>query len=804
MALARSLRLPAVLAAPLAALLLALLLVGPAAPAAADSGRAELSGRVLVTLDTAFTPPGRLMATDRRSQRDRLAGVRAGLLDRLAGTGARPVRGYDQLPYLAVEASAEAVRALRADPAVAAVRPDRRFTAALADSVPLVGAPQAWAAGGDGDGQVVAVLDSGVQADHPFLAGRVIAEACFSSGGDCPDGSSKQLGAGAAAPCGYDTRTCAHGTHVAGIVASADGRLAGVAPAARLAAVQVFSRSTVDCPAGAASCAISSTSDLLAGLDYVADLAGRYPIAAVNLSLGGGSFAGSCDADEPELARAVEALHSLGILTVAAAGNDGELQAMSAPGCLSAVVAVGSTSKTDAVSSFSNSSPQLALLAPGEEITSSWAENRTAPASGTSQATPHVAGAVAALKSAVPSASADEVLAALTSTGLPVTDPRNGRTTPRLQVDAALDALFDGRPRTEPAAAPTSARLSGVDRYATAARVFADSFGCDRGGAASAVLARGDAFADALTGSYLAGSRDTGVLLTAGDSVPDATLAALRASGAGTVYLLGGPAAIGAAVADRLARTPSVSCAGATGPPLAVVRISGDDRYATALAVADYVGPDGVGTLDSAGSGAAVRTAVLASGAGYADALAAGPLCYAGAGSAQAGNQLGFPLLLTGGSTLEDDVEAGLGRLGIEQVLLPAGTAVLSPQVQSRLEQLGITVVRIAGADRTETAAELARFAVGDRPGHRVGVGFDRAGVGLARGDAFADALAGAAHAGAHRWPLLLTVNPLELGRASTDYLRSAAGQTTTVTAYGGQSAVATRTLDDALAALSS
>src|SRR4029078_10523763 len=100
-----------------------------------------------------------------------------------------------------------------------------------------------------GTGTVVAILDTGVDASHPFLAGKVIDEACFSSTiaglsqSVCPNGTGQQCGTGAAAPCSLDS--CLHGTHVAGIAtgngASAGQPFSGVAKGARIVAVQVFS-----------------------------------------------------------------------------------------------------------------------------------------------------------------------------------------------------------------------------------------------------------------------------------------------------------------------------------------------------------------------------------------------------------------------------------------------------------------------------------------------------------------------------------------------------------------------------------
>ena len=125
-------------------------------------------------------------------------------------------------------------------------------------------------------------------------------------------------------------------------------------------------------------------------------------------------------------------------------------RALVSPACISSVVSVGSTddgssssdgsSETtlDEVSDFSNSSPELDLLAPGRWITSSYSENYFATGSGTSQAAPHVAGAWAVLKSKAPNASVEQVLSSLKSTGVSITDPRNNITRPRIQVDAAL------------------------------------------------------------------------------------------------------------------------------------------------------------------------------------------------------------------------------------------------------------------------------------------------------------------------------------------------------------------------------
>jgi putative cell wall-binding protein len=341
----------------------------------------------------------------------------------------------------------------------------------------------------------------------------------------------------------------------------------------------------------------------------------------------------------------------------------------------------------------------------------------------------------------------------------------------------------------------SSSRLSGTDRFDTAAQVYSAAFGCAVGGVRSAVLARGDAFADALAGSYLAGSLDSGVLLTGTASVPPATLAALRASGVQQVQLLGGTAAISDAVAAALARTPSYACDGTPGAPLEVVRVAGGNRFDTARRTAESAGTGAVGTLDL-GAGAR-RTAVLASGLGFADALAAGPLSYAGAVDPARGSGRGFPTLLTAPDALAPEARAALTSLGVQQVVVPGGAAVVSPAVVAQVEAMGIRVVRLAGANRSETAALVAAFAV-ER------LGFERATVTLARGDAFADALAGAAFAGDAAVPLLLTAGPTTLGPATRSYLQARVGVTTGVTAFGGDGAISAATLAEAVSALAS
>jgi subtilisin len=390
-------------------------------------------------------------------QRRDIATVSSRLLDRLRPHPHRVVHRYTTVPLLALEVGPSAIQELAAARfLVRRVVEDDVNQPLLAESVPLIGADHAWSSGFDGRGMVVAVIDTGVDRDHPFLTGKVIEEACYSSTVDgrsttlCPNGLDEQIGPGSAQECSVSS-SCVHGTHVAGIAAG-DGSLAGVsfsgvAPGARIMAVQVFSRfdGFFEC-GGLPPCVGAYTSDYIAGLERVYLLRDVHHFAAVNLSIGGGSHTTPCDSNPAK--PIIDNLRSAGIATVAAAGNNGATDAMTSPGCVPTAVSVGATTQTDQVASFSNVASFLSLLAPGEQITSSVPGGGFSPASGTSMATPHVTGTWAVLKQAAPSHSVSELLAALQATGVPITDTRSGGqiTASRIQVDAALELLLSGAP----------------------------------------------------------------------------------------------------------------------------------------------------------------------------------------------------------------------------------------------------------------------------------------------------------------------------------------------------------------------
>ena len=293
-----------------------------------------------------------------------------------------------------------------------------------------------------GQGVTVAIIDTGIDSTHPDLQGAVIDEACFSADASCPNGTSQQFGAGAA----KDDN--GHGTHIAGIIAGR-GKTApeGLAPNVKIVAIKIANA------AGA-----TSTQAMLAALHFIAK---SHPeVRVVNMSLGtDASYTGVCDTASPitaALARAGKALRDRGVVIVAAAGNEGLTDKISAPACVTGFLSVGAVysekgsisangctdlkTAADRVACFSNSSANLDILAPGAGIVSADMGGGKANRSGTSQAAAVVSGAVALLLEGAPGASS-RIDAALLGTGASITDSRNGRVTPRIDTRAALTSL---------------------------------------------------------------------------------------------------------------------------------------------------------------------------------------------------------------------------------------------------------------------------------------------------------------------------------------------------------------------------
>jgi len=379
-------------------------------------------------------------------------------------------------PQLALSVDAAGLDALAASPDVVQVVADKPNRVAADVWANAIGLPVAQAAGWDGAGRTIAVLDTGFQVDHPYLAGKVVAEACFSRSGIgiqslCPNGTpQEQHGPGTAGFC-TGMSGCEHGTHVAGIAAggpvTSPTALTGVAPSASLIVVKVFSKDNnpADCGSSGTPCLVAWDSDIAAALTWLGTLpSGTYPGLtkpdAVNLSLGSGAYVGSCDSASVPLTNAVTSLRDAGVATVVAAGNNGHNSinnlAMSSPACISTAVSVGATTGSGSLASYTNLSSVTTLLAPGSSINSSKPGSTYGLLSGTSMATPVVAGSIAALRQRAPTATVGTLVDDLQSTGDAFVTAAGTKS--EVQLDSALAALPDTVP-----SAPRSVTAVGGD-----------------------------------------------------------------------------------------------------------------------------------------------------------------------------------------------------------------------------------------------------------------------------------------------------------------------------------------------------
>lgn len=233
----------------------------------------------------------------------------------------------------------------------------------IPDGIKMINAQDQWDRGNQGEGVVVAIIDTGVDYNHPDLQENIIGGRDFTGKGDYMDGHG-------------------HGTHVAGTIAAANNSsgIVGVAPKAKILALKALKD--------------DGTGDMNWTISAIR-FAVKQKVDVINMSLGGQhSYA---------LRKAVQEAVSAGIIIVAAAGNEGDgdegTEELSYPGAYPEVIEVGAVDFGGILAEFSNTNKEVDILAPGVDVFSTYPNGKYARMSGTSMATPHMTGAVALLKS---------------------------------------------------------------------------------------------------------------------------------------------------------------------------------------------------------------------------------------------------------------------------------------------------------------------------------------------------------------------------------------------------------------------
>jgi subtilisin family serine protease len=383
--------------------------------------------RVIVEMRTIEVPglsrssgEARIRLLARRAEQ--YADTRAAVLSRISGD-ARLENQYTHLPLITLEVSTERdLEQLALDRNVVGIHVDERFEAVLDDSLALICQFEAAAEGHTGAGTAVAVLDTGLDYRHSDFG------SCTAVGE--PSGCRVVAMEDFAAADGKLDDSSGHGTNVAAIVG-------GVAPGTDLIGLDVFRNN-----------GYAYTSEVVAGIDWVIEHQAEYNIVALNMSLGGGNYSAECPGTSYDIA--MTAALEAGVASAVATGNNGWNNRIASPACAPSAVKVGavydnsygtirwsgctdSTTEADKVTCFSNSASFVDLLAPGALIDAGGYRM-----GGTSQATPHVAGALAVMAAAYPMEDPEDWTQRLIDTGVSITDHRNSLSFPRIDVEAAV------------------------------------------------------------------------------------------------------------------------------------------------------------------------------------------------------------------------------------------------------------------------------------------------------------------------------------------------------------------------------
>lgn len=422
-----------------------------------------------------------------------LANLQHRFVANAAPLGLRAVRGFSHLPMVLAEVPVDRIVDIAGDPLVRAIQLDRPVHAHRAEGGALIRANQLLSQGGTGSGVGIAVVDSGIDITHPEFSatGKIMAWGNYTD-----------------SPGNGTTDDNGHGTACAGIAAGSSG---GMARQAHLWALKVLDAE-----------GSGSDSQIIQALNDV--YANRYNwggVKVVSISIGGSEvWEGTCDADNPGYATAMQQLVSAGIVIFVSAGNAGCSNGVESPSCVSSAIAVGAvydgnvgvqpgegmvfvggcipeeqggcqdaSTWADKIACYSNSSSRLDILAPANCATTPQAGGGYKPCfGGTSASCPYAAGVAAQILSLRPATTPAEMRNAMMSSGNAITDARNGITRRRIDAVSAYQALSGGGgggggsfPYTY--WVPVGARLSG----AGGSQYYTD-LGCLNVGSSSASL----------------------------------------------------------------------------------------------------------------------------------------------------------------------------------------------------------------------------------------------------------------------------------------------------------------------------
>ena len=323
----------------------------------------------------------------------------------------------------------------------------------------------------------------------------------------------------------------------------------------------------------------------------------------------------------------------------------------------------------------------------------------------------------------------------------------------------------------------TVVRYGGADRYATSL-LIAEAVAAEAGGSlSSVVLVSGERWTDAVVTAPVAGALDAPVLMTPPGELRSDALEFLQRVGVTDAVVIGPDASGGAHGPGRGVSAAVLDALADAG--IAAERIAGSDRYSTSVAAAAEVT---AGVMPGLG-----RTAIVASGEVFADALVAGPFAARGA----------HPVLLSSPDELHPDVAAFLTAADIEHVVVMGGTAALSAAVETAIGDLEVSVTRLAGKTRYDTAVKAAEL-VNDRYSTSAGrTCFVSSTVGVARARVPFDSFSAAPLLARLCAPLVLA-DPAQIPADTAAYLDAAREDNPNLQlrVFGGDAAVSQAAID--------